>query len=183
MRRRDPSTLDMTNREHRYRARKLGLDVPKQKPGVKAPDFWDRVIKGDGCWEWQGKKVYGYGTLSVDGRSKRAHRHAYELAVGVIPDGLLVMHTCDNRACVRPEHLRVGTNKENMADAAAKRRMPHGERNHQTRLTAEDVRLIRANYRWLGRGEWGSSWIAAKFGMHQSAVRYIVKRKNWKYVA
>lgn len=174
--------LDLSTSANRYYARKQGYAVPKRKPGYKGQDFWSRVNKTDGCWEWTGPKVYGYGTCCIDGRKKRAHRHAYELEHGPIPDGLVVMHLCDNRACVRPDHLRADTNAANMADAAAKRRMPHGERS-QSRLTEDDVRAIRANYR-RGRksGEWTTAWIAARYGIEKSGVRKIVSGANWKYV-
>lgn len=180
---RDLTTFDLSSRQGRYRARKAGHDIPKRKRGVVAREFWSRTRWVDECLEWTGPKVYGYGHLSIKGLEGRAHRHAYRLVNGDIPAGLVVMHTCDNRACVNPAHLRVGTPADNSADAAQKRRMPHGERSSQTRLTADDVRAIRANHR-RGRksGEWTTGWIAAKFGIEKSGVRKIVAGINWKYL-
>jgi HNH endonuclease len=86
--------------------------------------FWDKVLVGDGCWEWQATRRGGYGRYRIDGRLEDAHRVAYRLWFGPIPDGLDVLHSCDNPSCVRPAHLRVGTHAENMAEAVARRRFP-----------------------------------------------------------
>jgi hypothetical protein len=68
-----------------------------------------------GCWEWQGfKNERGYGSITVDGKSKRTHKHFYETLVGPIPTGMVLDHLCRNRGCVNPDHLEVVTNKENI---------------------------------------------------------------------
>lgn len=82
----------------------------------KSPEqrFWEKVKKSDGCWEWQDSLSLGYGHISTrPGTKVPAHRFSYELANGPIPDGLFVDHICHNPACVRPEHLRAVTPKQN----------------------------------------------------------------------
>ena len=88
--------------------------------------FWEKVQKTDGCWLWTGATIAaGYGELAVGQPRKplRAHRLSWEMHHGPIPEGLLVLHHCDVRNCVRPEHLFLGTHQDNMADAYAKGRM------------------------------------------------------------
>lgn len=86
--------------------------------------FWEKVQKGDGCWEWRGVLQRGYGILHVDGRAIRAHRLSWELHNGPIPPSLYACHRCDNPKCVRPDHIFLGTHGDNMADAHQKGRLP-----------------------------------------------------------
>lgn len=95
-------------------------------PRPIAERFWEKVdrAEGDACWEWQaGRFSNGYGQfMRVKHQMALAHRMAYELTNGPIPEGLLVLHRCDNRPCVRPDHLWLGTHSENMRDMHAKGR-------------------------------------------------------------
>lgn len=90
--------------------------------------FWAKVIKGDGCWEWVGGVTSaGYGSFCADGEFINAHRFSWKLHFGPIPDGKHVLHKCDNRRCVRPVHLFLGTNDDNIRDRISKGR-PGGRR-------------------------------------------------------
>lgn len=126
--------------------------------------FWPKVNKTDGCWLWTaGKFRFGHGAFQFNGRTCKAHRIAYELAYGPIPAGMLVCHQCDNPSCVRPDHLWLGTIKDNNNDRHTKGRtrpplhpnrggykLPPGahvgERNPRARLTEQQVAKIRQRY-------------------------------------
>lgn len=106
----------------------------------------DRIkVDENGCWIWQGSlSDPGYGRLQIDGNRLYAHRVAYTLFVGDIPKSMFVCHSCDVPACVNPEHLFLGDQKTNMADAAAKGRIASGQRKPKTtKLTDDQVREIR----------------------------------------
>jgi hypothetical protein len=98
-------------------------------PADPVSTFWSRVSCGsdEECWEWQGKVGHnGYGLLEYERHSWRAHRLAFTLTNGEIPQGLLILHSCDNRRCCNPHHLRAGTAKENWQDAIDRGRMKRG---------------------------------------------------------
>src|SRR3990167_1210519 len=120
--------------------------------------FWKKVQKGDSpekCWEWKScKNPEGYGQFTIDGKKVYAHRYSWELHNGTIPDGLWVLHHCDNPACVNPDHLFVGTQTDNMQDMISKGRSEYlgisGENNHQAHLTTDIVKIIRKRYAFGG---------------------------------
>lgn len=153
------------------------------------------------CWVWTGSKnEHGYGTLTTGGRHRKAHRFVMELASGEpIPPGLRVLHACDNPPCVRPDHLRLGTQRENLREAKQRgrlspppihcgdahhaRRTPgvlaRGEAVGTSKLSAAEVREIRSE---AARGEAGVS-LAKRFGVTAANVSLIVRRKAWRHVA
>lgn len=90
-----------------------------------------RKNKDTMCWEWQGTKYpNGYGWLKVFGQNTLAHRFSYELHNGPIPDGMEIMHSCDVKHCINPDHLRAGTHQENMKEAQERGRLPAGKDHH-----------------------------------------------------
>lgn len=104
--------------------------------GTPEERFWDKVNKStlSGCWEWMASRMPNrgrnqpYGRFRVGDTIVFAHRWAYRTFVGPIPEGMHVMHQCDNPTCVRPDHLEVGTPKENSADMVRKGRSARGKR-------------------------------------------------------
>lgn len=142
--------------------------------------FWGKVDKSGECWLWTAFKYEGYGyfcpTASIP---KRAHRLSWELVNGPIPNGLLVCHTCDNRACVRPSHLFLGTQKDNLADMSRKGRGTKANRgagSARTTLTQEDVLMIRdLASKGLSKAELGR-----RFNVTAGCVSRIVHYRRWK---
>lgn len=139
--------------------------------------LWTKVNKTDGCWEWTGStgKTSGYGVIQYNGKQTQPHRVAWELEYGTIPPGMYICHHCDNRLCVRPDHLFVGTPKENTADMIAKGRVARGNRMPQTKLTPDDVRAIRASTE-------SYKIIAARYGIRDMYVYEIRSRRVWKHI-
>lgn len=133
-----------------------------------------------GCWTWEGAlERDGYGRFSTGADSwERAHRVAWELFHGPIPDGLCVLHRCDNRACVRPDHLFLGTPGDNAADRDAKGRAASGSRNGRAKLTEAEVLAIRAEVA-AGRSMYG---VAKRRGLNPTTVQDLVSGKNWRRV-
>ncbi len=94
--------------------------------------FWKKVQldKTNNCWLWTAcTNIDGYGIVQINGIAMRAHRVMYAIAIGVVPDDLLVMHKCDVRRCCNPDHLLLGTDADNMIDASQKGRTAIGDRN------------------------------------------------------
>jgi len=155
-------------------------------PGKHAPPevrFWRHVRKGDGCWEWTSSFFdKGYGQFkAVTGRPPvRAHRFSWELHNGPIPDGLKVLHRCDNPPCVRPEHLFIGTEGDNTADMIAKGRQgahvgsaSHAFKTSRRKLTDEDIAAIR-----LRQGETARA-IARDYGVSHTTIVRLLNGTSW----
>lgn len=127
------------------------------------------------CWEWQGKiGTNGYGTVTWKKTTHLAHRLSYELHNGTIPKGMHVCHKCDNRKCVNPAHLFLGTQTDNMRDMAKKGRA--GISN--AKLCANDVVLIRQ----LSEQGASNKDLSLRFGTDKENIRQIIKRQHWKHI-
>lgn len=140
------------------------------------------IDKETGCWNWTRSLLNknGYGQVIYLKKVGSAHRASYRLFVGFIPDGLCVCHKCDNRICINPEHLFIGTVADNNRDMTEKGRRAYmkGEKHSQARLKALDVIEIR---RLANRGI-NHSIIAVNFEVTKSQVGNIVARRNWKHI-
>jgi hypothetical protein len=137
--------------------------------------FWLKVQKTDACWLWIGGR-----NASTQGRfaySKTrvglASRYSWELHYGAIPEGLEVCHRCDTPACVRPDHLFLGTHLDNMRDSVAK------GRNYTPKLSAEKVREIRERF---AHGESKNS-LSKAYGVARSVIRGVVNQTLWRHVS
>jgi hypothetical protein len=140
--------------------------------------FWNHVQKTDGCWLWTGAiNGRGYGTFSANQRVQNASRVSWLLRHGTIPKDASVCHTCDVPTCVNPDHLFIGTHKDNMQDAAIKGRFGSraGMANAHSKLTDDDVRQIRASAK-------RHTEIASEFGICIASVSFIRTRKTWKHI-
>lgn len=133
------------------------------------------------CLVWFGQKCKrGYGRLRLDGRLQRAHRLMYELRNGPIPAGAVVMHSCDNRACINPAHLSVGTQRENIHDMINKGRSNRvrGERHPKAKLTGEEVKEIRRRFVSYDRTN-GARALGREFGVTWQSILAVVSGKSW----
>lgn len=141
--------------------------------------FWSKVFYSiDGCWYWIGALNHdGYGQLSIKREVFRAHRLSYSIHKGDL-EGKQVLHSCDNPACVNPDHLRLGTQRDNMGDMALRNRSSHGERKRNAIFTDNLIRIIReaAAYGHRQRA------IARYFRCHHKSINSIVNRTQWKRV-
>jgi hypothetical protein len=144
--------------------------------------FWGKVefIPFHGCWEWVGAHdTDGYGRIGLSKKTLYAHRISYELHRGDIPDGLLVCHRCDNRQCINPDHLFLGTNRDNIVDASKKGRLAQfakrGENHPMAKLSNLDVQFIRV---WLSNG-YSQRSIARAFNVTQTCINDINRGRKW----
>lgn len=144
------------------------------------------VHDGTSCWLWTGSRVpKGYGQFSPRWKTKvYAHRLSWELASGVLaPRDLLVLHSCDNPPCVRPDHLSLGTHARNMQEMVARGRdpknAPHGERNPFAKLTDEKVRALRADFAA------GTSFaeLGRRYSVSSTVAADVARWRRWKHVA
>lgn len=141
--------------------------------------LWSRIDKNRDCWEWVGPlNLHGYGQLKYRNRMYQAHRLAWELTNGPIPDNLFVCHKCDNPVCCRPDHLFLGTHADNMADMVAKGRARKGSDVYVSKLEEIDIPIIRELH---AQGAKVPS-IARKYNVKSNAIRRIIEGKTWKHI-
>lgn len=140
----------------------------------------DKSAGPDACWPWKGAITaqHGYGCVQVGrGRVVGAHKLAWTFANGPVPDGLCVLHKCDNRPCCNPAHLFLGTKKENSADAKAKDRHARGERNKRNKLTEVQVREVRRD--WTGKNV---HELAGRYQVNVGTIYAIAFGRTWSHV-
>lgn len=138
--------------------------------------FWAKVSKkASGCWVWTGRRnEKGYGIIDISRSSQKAHRVSWIINRGEIPDGLSVLHDCpikDNRSCVNPDHLWLGTQKDNLMDALAKGMTPKGESHWNSKLTDDQVSEIRI----LKKSGMTTIALGRKFGVTRQHIGKIVR--------
>lgn len=170
-----PSQID--KRGGKYCSRECqGLARTAQFAATLAERFWVRVDRTEGCWFWRGPlDANGYGKHG----SKWAHRIAYELAIGPIAAGMQVCHTCDNRQCVAPAHLFLGTALDNTLDKKRKGRSNMGVKHGMSKLTDESIEEIRRRY---ANNEATQAELATEFGVSRSCISFVVTRRAWRHI-
>lgn len=154
------------------------------RPMTAQEVYWSHVliVHEDGCWGWRGSRTNsgrGYGAIKAQQKKYMAHRVAYEIFNGPIPDNLWVLHKCDNPICSNPDHLWLGTCADNVGDMLQKgRHSPNGLRGSEigsSKLTEDQIPLIRADAR-------PCSWIAKEYGVTGNMISQIKRRKAWRHV-
>lgn len=153
-------------------------------PHTKESILKKKVIQQpNGCWEWKGSFYQnGYGAVSYQNKPCKAHRLTYILFNGPIAEGLQVCHKCDNKKCVNPSHLFLGTHQDNMDDCVNKGRRPRGEKTGRASLNAERARFIVANKEKIIADFEYRKKLALEFGVGQETIFLVAKRLSWKHI-
>ena len=135
--------------------------------------FWSKATHSNGCWKWTGGLSHGYGIFRMKSKTRLAHRVAWEMEYGHIPTGMQVCHKCDTPECIRPSHLFLGTQQDNIQDALQKgRRQREG---YNTKLTKKQVKRIRLDITT-------NRILANKYGVHINTIWNIKNKKTWKHI-
>ena len=146
-------------------------------------NFWKKVNKTDNCWNWTAcLNSCGYGHFYANGQDILAHRFSFQNHHNrLIQEGLCIMHSCDNRKCVNPNHLSEGTLKDNSTDMVNKGRgnKPKGEKQHASKLTEKQVKEIREKY-----SQGGTSYrkLGQEYGVHNSIICNIINYQLWAHI-
>lgn len=143
--------------------------------------FWEKVDKRgpDECWLWKGaKQRAGYGHFRTpEGKTITSSRFAWVLANGAIPDGMHALHRCDNRACVNPAHIFLGSHTQNMADCKAKGRHTKGEQTKRNKITERQARDVLAQ-----KGRAKADELAHTLGVTPGAIHAIWRGDAWSHI-
>ena len=133
-------------------------------------------ITESGCHVYLGTvKNSGYANIKIEGKTYRLHRVSYEFYKGIIPENLLVRHTCDIKCCINPAHLILGTNKDNSKDMVRRGRSAKGSKHGGAKLTEKQILEIRM-------GHFKDTYYARKFGVNRSIINAIKHNKTWKHI-
>ena len=146
--------------------------------------FWSKVEKGDGCWIWKGAKLpHGYGLFSFNNKTHRAHRMSWALSNGDIGNQF-VLHKCDNPSCVNPDHLFLGTQRENVEDMVRKGRQAdrRGEKHPKTKRSRFTDLMIRVARRLRHDYGWKVTRIAKLWNLKRTTVVGIVYGRRWTHL-
>ena len=179
-------TMEVLNMVHPLKGRKQTPEhianriaaSPACQPVPLGIRFERMTDQSRACWLWKGKDITnsGYARMEIQGTRVSVHRAAYEHFIGPIPHRLNVLHRCDNKLCVRPDHLFLGTQADNVADAIQKDRHCAGERHGMAKLTVSDVQRIRGSH-LLNRT------LGLIFGVHPKHIAHIRWRRVWRHLA
>lgn len=153
--------------------------MKRQSPFRTISDLLKRTKTVGDCLEWQGAKNRGgYGNIGYRGRYVAAHRLSWVLSNGAeIPQGLFILHSCNNRPCINPAHLRPGTAAENAIDRESHGKSFRGEGSSSSKLTWAKVSAIRKAW---DKKRTTYEKVAAQYGVKQATIHYVIKRKTWK---
>lgn len=134
-------------------------------------------ISGE-CWVWAGHANKGYGVINK-GHPQQAHRYVYEHMIGPIPEGMDLLHSCDNPPCVNPDHLHPGTHAQNMHECVSRNRRPHGSKQWKAKLDEAAVYRMRREHK---AGNVGLTKFAKEYGVTVGAIYKAVSGRSWKHV-
>ena len=139
--------------------------------------FWEKVEKTDTCWVWIASTRRGYGRFRIGDKKYTSHRVSWEIYNGEIPDGMCVLHHCDNPPCVNPDHLFIGTQTDNIRDRHMKGRNGDktGINNGRSVLDENDVIAIRHDHHFVSRKQ-----LSRKYGVSISTICSVINLRTWK---
>ena len=156
------------------------LDRFQEKVEISKDNEWN----GTPCWDWTATRdTKGYGQISIESKTTRAHRVSWEILRGEIPEGLLILHRCDRPCCVNPDHLFLGTSQDNADDKVLKDRQykAKGSNNGFATLTESDVRIVKQFLR-RHSGYGVGSFLGGWFGVTLDTISDINRGRSWTHV-